>query len=96
MVIRSRKWIPTVAGAPVAQARTITFYDCGDIWGELIMDTWQCWKVVKREFDGKEVTETLERLEEYIPWNVNSMEIYPLLNYTNTTIEIPGWQIVFL
>ena len=45
--------------------------------------------------DGK-VYESLQLMQDdYIPWKVNSVETYPLLNYSQNAIAIPGWEIVF-
>jgi hypothetical protein len=90
-----RCWIPKETGDSKS-TRTVTFYDCGEYWGQLVNNVWTCWKVTEREMRDGKVYETLEPLEEYIPWKINSVETYPLLNYNRDTITIPGWEIVFL
>jgi len=90
-----RCWIPKETAATKSEA-TVTFYDCGEYWGQLVNNVWTCWRVIAREMQDGKVYERLEHIEDYIPWKVNSVETYPLLNYNRGAITIPGWEIVFL
>jgi hypothetical protein len=100
--MQRRIWIPTQSSAapPTQKSHsTITFYDAGKYWGQLVNDeVWICYRVIKREKLGDEIHEELERMEDdYIPWSVASIETYILedVDKDSGNITIPGWRLIF-
>jgi len=99
--MRHRIWKPLAApAAPQAPASTITFYDAGPYWGQLVNNSgWMCFRVVNRKRVGEEIHEDLELVEndDFVPWHIASTETYPLEDFEKGTgnILIPGWQVVF-
>jgi hypothetical protein len=94
-----RIWKPVTLSTTESRS-TITFYDAGSYWGQLINDdVWICYRVIKRERVGEEIHEDLERMsDDYIPWEIASTETYVLNNFQKDTgvITIPGWEIKFV
>ena len=92
----TRIWKPTCDKTP-EPVSTITIYDGGAFWGELVGTEWRCWEVVSRHRDEESnIVETLIPMNaDWVPYDIFDVQTYPVYKYSDTEVLIDGWKIEY-
>ena len=98
-------WTPTENHQNTSTSK-IHIYDAGEYVGFLVdmpnYTSWQCWHVVDRtQEEGGKVREVLSTTPiDWVPFQVASVQEYPLLEYSEggsekgaLQLQIPGWTL---